>query len=165
MAKLKNKATRWKFNPTLLKNVSLTLSCVKNLSEFIELNRNSVSDVSVVWAAIKSFIRNNAIGFGSYLHKTRLQNITNLEEQCKAIENYLKRNYSEIIENELKSKQAELNDLLRNRAEYMIHITQRKYYAEGSRLSRLLALTLKQQEAKRSIPAIKCAKQGLQQKR
>jgi len=43
----------------------------------------------------------------------------------------------------------------------MIHITKHKYYAEGSRPSHLLALMLKQQEAKRAIPAIKCVKRGV----
>ena len=43
----------------------------------------------------------------------------------------------------------------------MIHITKHKYYAEGSRPSHLLALTLKQQEAKRAIPAIRCARKGV----
>lgn len=38
-------------------------------------------------------------------------------------------------ENELKTKQAELNDLLRSGAEFMIHMTKHKYYAEGFRMS------------------------------
>ena len=77
------------------------------------------------------------------------------------MENDLKENYNITTENQLKTKQAELNDLLRRRAEYMIHITKHKYYAEGSRPSHLLALTLKQQEAKRAIPAIRCARKGV----
>ena len=69
--------------------------------------------------------------------------------------------YTTTKETELKSKQAELNDLLRSRAEYMIRITKHKYYAEGSRPSCLLALTLKQQEARTFIPAIRCVKRGI----
>ena len=43
----------------------------------------------------------------------------------------------------------------------MIHITKHKYYADGSRPSHLLALTLKQQEARRAIPAIRCSRWGV----
>lgn len=77
------------------------------------------------------------------------------------MENDLEENYTITTENQLKTKQAELNDLLRCRAEYMIQLTKHKYYTEGSRPSYLLALTLKQQEASGAIPAIRCARRGV----
>lgn len=43
------------------------------LAEFRTINKNSVSDMTVVWASIKGFLRNNAIQFSLHLHKTRLQ--------------------------------------------------------------------------------------------
>lgn len=159
--KIRNKATRWRFNSSLLKNENFLSQLRPKLEEFIGLNKISVADITVVWAAIKGFLRNYAIGFSSHLHRNRLQKISNLEEQCKNLENALKINYTVTRENELKTKQSELNDLLRSRAEFMIHATKHKYYAEGSRPSHLLALTLKQQEAKRSIPAIRCVKRGV----
>lgn len=159
--KIKNRSTRWRFNSTLLKDDEYLKQLRSKLTEFICINKNSVSDTTIFWAAIKGFLRNNAIGYSSHIHKNRLQKISTLENQCQALEKDLKRDYSITKENELKLKQAELNDLLRNKAEYMIHITKHKYYAEGSRPSHLLALTLKQQEAKRSISAIKCPKDGV----
>ena len=51
------------------------------------------------------------------------------------LENDLKDDYTTTTnittENQLKTKQAELTDLVRRRAEYMIHITKHKYYAAG----------------------------------
>lgn len=131
------------------------------LIEFIDLNQNSVTDKTIVWASIKGFIRNNAIWFSTYLHKTKLEKISTLKKQCCILEKDLKKGYTEARESDLKIKQGELNNLLRSRAEYMIHITKHKYYAEGSRPSRLLALTLKHQEAKRTVPAIRCDGHGV----
>ena len=131
------------------------------LIEFIDLNQNSVTDKTIVWASIKGFIRNNAIWFSTYLHKTKLKKISTLEKQCYILEKDLKKGYTEAKESDLKIEQAELNNLIRSRAEYMIHITKHKYYAEGRRPSRLLALTLKHQEAKMNIPAIRCDGRGV----
>ncbi len=42
-----------------------------------------------------------------------------------------------------------------------MHITKHKYYIDGSKLSRLLALTLKKHEQRFNIQAIKIPKSGL----
>lgn len=119
---IKNKTSRWRFNCTLLKNEEFIAQLKSKLTEFISINKSSVVDLTVVWASVKGFIRNNAISFSSHLHRSRLQNISLLEQQCKDLEELLKGCYSITAENELKTKQAELGDLLRRRAEYMIHI-------------------------------------------
>lgn len=59
--------------------------------------------------------------------------ISTLEEQRRALENEITSSYTVLKENKLKAKQAELNDLLRNRAEYMLQTTKHKYDAEGSK--------------------------------
>lgn len=157
---IKNKFSRWRFNSSLLKNEEFLTQLKSGLEEFIKLNKDSISDKTMVWALVKEFIRNIAIMFSSHLKKYRLLKISTLEEECKTLESDLKES-NITTENHLKTKQAELNDLLMRRAEYMIHVTKHKYYAEGSRPSHLLALTLKQQEAKRNIPAIRCTKRGM----
>ncbi len=53
-----------------------------------------------------------------------------------------------------------LKGLLRQRTEYFMHITKHKYYIDGSKPSRLLALTLKKHEQCFNIQAIKSSKSG-----
>ena len=60
----------------MLKNEEFIAQLKTKLAEFISINRDSVEDLTVVWATIKGFIRNNAIGFSSQLNKTRVQRIT-----------------------------------------------------------------------------------------
>lgn len=51
---------------------------------------------------------------------------------------------------------AELDDILRQRVEFMMHITKHRYYTDSSKPSRLLALMLKRQENQFDIPSINC---------
>lgn len=158
---IKRKSSRWRFNATLLQNEEYLAQLEPKLVEFIDINKDSVSDPMLVWASIKGFLRNNAISFSSQLQRSRLQQISNLEQKCKTLEEDLNRNYTQEKEYELKVEQAELNNLLKYRVEYLMHITKHKYYSEGSKPSRLLALTLKHQESKMSVTTIKCPERGL----
>lgn len=158
---IKRKSSRWRFNATLLQNKEYLAQLEPKLVEFIDINKDSVSDPMLVWASIKGFLRNNAISFSSQLQRSRLQQISNLEQKCKTLEEDLNRNYTQEKEYELKVEQAELNNLLKYRVEYLMHITKHKYYSERSKQSRLLALTLKHQESKMSVTTIKCPERGL----
>lgn len=89
-----------------------------------------------------------------------MQQITELEQKCSTLEKELYNNYIEEKEHQLRAEQAELNNLLKHRVEYLMHMTRHKYYSDGSRPSRLLALTRKCQESRRSISAINCPKKG-----
>lgn len=131
------------------------------LTEFIALNRGTIADKTLIWASVKGCIRNVAVQFSSNLHRQRLQKISDLEKECRNLERDAKKDYNIAKANTLKSKQAELNDLLRYRVEYMMQVTRSKYYSECSKPSHLLALTLKQQETKRAIPAIRCSQRGV----
>ena len=127
----------------------------------MNINKDSVSDKATVWSAIKGFLRHNAIGFSSYLKKCRMQKITQLEQACSNLERELKDNYSNEVETRLWSVRVELDDVLRQRVEFMMHITKHRYYSDSSKPRSLLALTLKQQENKFNIPSINCPVKGL----
>lgn len=158
---IKRKLSRWRFNAALLQNKEYLAQVEPKLVEFIDINKNSVSDPMLVWASIKGFLRDNAISFSSQLQRSRQQQISNLEQKCKTLEEELNRNYTREKEYELKVEQAELNNLLKYRVEYLMHSTKHKYYSEGSKPSRLLALTLKHQASKMSLTTIKCPVRGL----
>lgn len=158
---LQGKSSRWRFNTTLLRNEKYLAQVKPKLVEFININKDSVSDKVVVWSAIKGFLRQNAIGFSSYLKRSRTQKITQMEQACCKLERELKDNYSNQVATKLRSVRAELDNTLRQRAEFMMHITKHKYYTDSSKPSRLLALTLKQQENQFNIPSINCPANGL----
>lgn len=110
------------------------------MTEFISPNEGSIVDKTVIRASVKGCICNVAIQFSSKLLKHRQQKILDLEKDCKLIKKDLKKDYT--LAKGLKSKQAALNDLSRNRVEFLMLETRHKYYSEG---------IIKQQEAKRAI--------------
>ncbi len=92
-------------NTTLLKNKEYFLQLKPKLEEFINLDKESASDLSLVWSAIKGFIRNNAISFSSHLKKSKMQAIFQLEKACTELERDLLSNYSNEVELKLKTGQ------------------------------------------------------------
>ena len=158
---MKGNTSSWRFNTTLLRNEKYFAQVKLRLEEFININKDSVSDKAIIWSAIKGFLRHNAIGFSSYLKKSRMQKITQLEQSCSNLERELKDNYSNEVEAKLRSVRAELDNILRQRVECMMHITKHRYYPDSSKPSSLLALTLKQQESLFNIPSINCPVKGL----
>lgn len=73
------RATRWRFNLTLLQNENFCEQFELEILEFLKINRQSVNDAQFLWDAVKGFIRNNAISFASKLNKEQLQRISDLE--------------------------------------------------------------------------------------
>ncbi len=131
------------------------------LIEFININQNSVSNQDMFWASIKGFLRNNTISFSARLKKKHHEQLSALKSKCGELERELGCTFSKETQKKLNDERAALNDLLRQRTEYLMHITKHKYYIDGSKPSRLLALTLKKHEQRFNIQAIKDPKGGL----
>ena len=92
--------------------------------------------------------------FHYFIKQTRKYKIVELERLCQSREQTLKNKYSATVEKELKIARAELNDLLRRKVEFILHRVRQKYYFNGSRPSKILALKLKQSEHRATIDAI-----------
>lgn len=60
---LQSSPSRWRFNITLLKNEKYLSQVRTGLVEFIDINKDSVTDQTILWSVIKGFLRHNAIGF------------------------------------------------------------------------------------------------------
>lgn len=149
------KSPRWRFNTTLLQNETFLTEFKTGLLDFLSINRDSVSDPIFVWMATKGFIRSFCISFSSNLNKVRNQRVKILEQRCNILEGQLKTCYSRSVENSLTAAKHELNDILRRKAEFLIHRVRQTYYFHGSRPSKLLALKLKQSEKYASIHSIR----------
>ena len=83
---LPKRATRWRFNLTLLQNQDFCEQFEMELAEFLNINSHSVDDVRFLWDAIKGFIRNNASSYSSELNKQQLQRIHELENSVSDLE-------------------------------------------------------------------------------
>ena len=139
-----NKTQRWRFNTTLLQDEVFVTQFRKGITEFVANNIDTVEDASYIWMATKGYIRDFTSFYASHLKKERNRRICELERQCHILETRLKGKYSKLVEKELRGVRLELNDMLRRRAEFIMHRVRQGYYFNGSKPSRLLALKLKQ---------------------
>ncbi len=87
------------------------------------------------WASIKGFLRNNTISFSARLKKKHHEQLSALESKCGELERELGCTFSKETQQKLNVERAALNDLLRQRTEYLMHITKHKYYIDGSKPS------------------------------
>lgn len=69
--------------------------------------------------------------------------------------------FSRSVQNALKSSRSKLNDLLRRKAEFIMHRVRQKYYYNGPRPSKLLAIQLRQSEARAIIDTTHSPTKGL----
>lgn len=60
ISNLSKKATRWRFDLTLLQNQDFCEQFELEPAEFLEMNHHSVDDARYLWDSIKGFIRNYA---------------------------------------------------------------------------------------------------------
>ena len=149
------RASRWRFNTSLLKNEDFCVFFSNALTLFIELNIGSVGDPRILWDAIKGSIRDSSISFSSHLKKSRLLKINKLEGALAQLEARRQSTQTDALLAEISATRTELNSLLRQRAEFLMHRTRRTYYFNGPRPSHLLALRLKNNEKYSNILAIK----------
>ena len=136
------RAAKWRLNTTLLKDEQFQKQFQEKLSDFLQINKNSVADPRIIWDATKGFIRNNAISYSSYLKKTRLHTLQQLEAQLAELDHSLQCNYNENIAIQLETVKKEINSILRSQSEFYMHRVRQNYYFNGSRPSHLLAMKL-----------------------
>ncbi|KAL2081000.1 hypothetical protein ACEWY4_022853 [Coilia grayii] len=149
------KAQRWRFNTTLLSNKKFISEMEKQLEEFIIMNKESAYNAQSMWEATKCFMRGVCIGFSSKLKSERNNRLNDIEKQIEQIEANQAKGSQGINTSILTALRGEYKSLSIEKAEFLIHRTQQRYYFEGDRPSRLLALRLKQCESKAMINAIR----------
>ncbi len=150
-----DKATRWRYNITLLTNPGFLTSLKAELMEFLVINRTECDNPQILWEITKCFIRGFCISFSFTLSKARNKHFNELEKQIKILENIQKQNFKDDKATQLSSLKGEYNALSLLKAEFIFHRMRQRYYFDAETPSRLLALRLKECESKASISAIK----------
>ena len=85
---------------------------------------------------------------------TRRRRVTQLEDEIRTLESDLKQQFSELKHSILSALKFELNNLLKAKAEFIIHHRRLTHYDQSKRSSKLLAARLKQNESFTTISAI-----------
>uniref|UniRef100_A0A671W6Z6 exodeoxyribonuclease III n=1 Tax=Sparus aurata TaxID=8175 RepID=A0A671W6Z6_SPAAU len=145
---------RWRFNTTLLQNADFLKKLRNNLKILLEINLETAASPQILWETTKCFIRGEALSFASYLKAARRHRVTQLEDEIRTLESDLKQQFSEQNHSTLSALKFELNNLLKDKAEFIIHRTRLTYYDQSERSSKLLAARLKQNESFSTISAI-----------
>lgn len=152
---LTKRATRWRFNSSLLKNEAFRDQFLSCLDEFLSFNVGSVDDPRVLWETVKCFIRSNVTLFSSTMRKAKSARLQALELEFSRLDNLLQNNYSLDTETKRDLIKKEINDILKLQSEFLIHRSRQRYYFHGSRPSHLLALRLRSNERFADIPSIR----------
>uniref|UniRef100_A0A3B1K9P9 exodeoxyribonuclease III n=1 Tax=Astyanax mexicanus TaxID=7994 RepID=A0A3B1K9P9_ASTMX len=148
------------FNDCLLSHPTFLEQLKSGLQEFLHFNEESSENPQIIWEATKCFIRGNCIAFASMVNSARNQRFTELENTIQATEAEQLCNPPEDNLNKLTALRGEFNSISMAKAAFAIHRTRQKYYYHGERISKLLALKLKDNESKATINAIK-TKEGI----
>lgn len=149
------KATRWRFNDSLLLDKNFDTQIRDKLVEFIEINKQGCPNAQILWETVKCFIRGFCISFSSSRNKARKRRLEELESNIKALELELQQNSASTTAGRLKALCSEYKQLNLVKAEFILQRTRQKYYSEGERPSHLLALRLRENDSKANIFAIK----------
>ena len=151
----KGRASRWRFNTSLLTNQGFISGIKDSLNHFIDNNRTHSGDPQTLWEAAKCVLRGDCISFASDLAKKHRDHFGKLELEISVLEAAQAQQPTSEQAARLAALRGEYHGLVLTRAEFIVHRTRQTYYLDAERPGRLLALRLKECESKASICAIK----------
>lgn len=89
------------------------------------------------------------------MRKVRAAALQNLEADFTRLDLILQTNYSRQVETQRDIVKKEINNILKQQSDFLIHRTRQKYYFHGSRPSHLLASRIRTNESFADIPSIR----------
>lgn len=112
------------------------------LSQFININKGSVTDPRILRDAVKGFIRNNATLYESNLRRAWSSRLSELELKLSTLDNSLQQHFDDRDASQYDLVKRDSNAILKWRAESLMHWTHRTHYFNEARPSHLLSLRL-----------------------
>ena len=155
IGKLSQRAARWRFNTSLLRDETYISQFITELEIFMSINVGSVNDPRILWDAIKGFIRSNAILYCSNKRKTKSLHLNKLETELSKLDSLLQIKFTDSLDLKKSLVKKEINDILKQKSEFLIHRTRQHYYFQGARPSHLLAMRIRANDHFADIPMIK----------
>lgn len=138
---------QWRLNASLLNEKDFITLIKTELKNYLDTNMSPEISPLTLWDCAKAYIRGCIISFASAKKKKRDAKQTDLEEKIKKLEQQHKREPKSSLLDDLKQARRDLNNLLTGKIEGNLRFINQKFYENGNRASRLLALRLKKQQS------------------
>lgn len=148
------KQTVWRLNSSLLTG-QMKDDIEKDIGEYVEQNDNGEVSPSVLWDACKAVMRGKLIARAAYRKKRNQARLKTLLMDLEKLEKQHKNTVDDNIVVEIKTKRAEINDIMSQDIQKKMIYTKQRYYEAGSRAAKLLACRLKKQQTSRHVYKIK----------
>uniref|UniRef100_A0A3P8SZA0 Reverse transcriptase domain-containing protein n=1 Tax=Amphiprion percula TaxID=161767 RepID=A0A3P8SZA0_AMPPE len=152
----RSKTKQWRLNASLLNDKDFLTLIKTELKNYLDINTSPEISPLILWDCAKAYIRGCIISFASAKKKRREAKQTELEDKIKKLEQQHKRTPTSCLLDTLKQARRDLNILLTEKIEANLRFTNQKYYENGNRASRLLALRLKKQQSSNIVHKLQC---------
>lgn len=145
----------WRLNTRLLSSENFVNFISQQIDYFLSLNKTPDVSMSVVWEALKAYLRGEIISFSSYESKLRKKKMSEMKQRIAQLDNTYATSPSPDIFKERLSLNAEYDILASAQVEDLLLKSRSTNYEHGDKASRLLAHYLRQTASSHQIPQIK----------
>ena len=148
-------AKQWRLNVSLLNDTEFVNYIKDELKMYLELNVNPEVSPLILWDCAKAYLRGRIISFASAKKKKNQAKRLELENRITNLEQQHKHNSSPSVMKTLREARKELDRLMTGKIEGQLRFAKQKYYEQGSRASRLLAIQLRKQQTRNTVHKLK----------
>ena len=145
----------WRFNSLLLSDTTFVELISTEITSFLERNQTPGMSSSVVWEAMKAFLRGKIISYSAHIRKCLNEKLEKLTNDILKLDTRLALAPTDDLFKKRLDLQTEFNLLSTNQIEYLINKTQSRTYEFGEKTGKILAHQLHQKTANRTIVEIK----------
>uniref|UniRef100_A0A3P8NIL1 exodeoxyribonuclease III n=1 Tax=Astatotilapia calliptera TaxID=8154 RepID=A0A3P8NIL1_ASTCA len=145
----------WRLNASLLNDSQFCEFIHAELNTYLELNTTPEISPLTLWDCAKAYIRGRIISFASARKKRKEARRCELEAKIRYLEQQHKKAQTATLLSDLKMLRSELDSLLNEKIEGNLRFIKQKYYEQGSRASRLLAIRLRKQQTRSMVQKLK----------
>lgn len=117
------------------------------LDYYLDINTNPETSPLILWDCAKAFPRGRIISYASAKKKRTEAKQSEIEDWIKRLEWQHKRSPNDTLHTCLTRAHIELDNLTTEKIEGRLRFSNQRYYENGNRASRLLALRLKKQQS------------------
>lgn len=146
---------RCRVNPTLLHNPEFDKLITSHIKLFLETNSETAPSPSILWEALKAYLRGQIISFSSHRKKEYWKELELLEAEITSLAKEHLKTRSEGIHRALLRKRNQYNVSNTYKTEKALLRTRQRYYELGDKGNKLLAWPLKKQISTSMIQKIK----------
>ncbi len=145
----------WRLNTLLLSDETFVNSISSKIKIFLEHNQTPEMPFSVIWEAMKAYLRGEIIYLSSHIRKIQTARLEELTNTILKLDATLAFTPSPALNKQRVSLQTEYNLLSTKRIENLMNKTRYRTYEYGEKTGRVLAHQLRQKTADRTITQIK----------